>query len=91
MAQGFIDAGQPAISVDTKKKELIGDFANRGRSGRRRGARPRRRARLRREAEGKAIPYGIYDLSNNDGWVNVGTRLTPPSSRSTPSGPGGTT
>ena len=65
--------GQPAVSVDTKKKELVGDFKNGGREwqpqGRaRRGPRPR----LPGQDLGKAIPYGVYDMANNQGWVSVG-------------------
>ena len=65
--------GQPAISVDTKKKELVGDFKNGGREWRPTG-RPipvRVHDFLDREL-GKAIPYGVYDLANNEGWVSVG-------------------
>ncbi len=68
------DAGDPVISVDTKKKELIGPYANGGREWR-----PARHpARVKThdfpDAElGKAIPYGIYDLAANRGWVSVGT------------------
>lgn len=65
--------GQPAISVDTKKKELVGDFKNGGREYRRRG-RPAK-VRVHDFADkllGKAIPYGVYDLANNEGWVSVG-------------------
>jgi hypothetical protein len=63
----------PAISVDTKKKELVGDFKNGGREWRPHG----RPATVRVHdfldpALGKAIPYGVYDLANNEGWVSVG-------------------
>jgi|SRR5580693_4321957 transposase len=66
--------GDPVISVDTKKKELVGEFGNAGRQWRPKG----RPAAVRdhdfaSEADGKAIPYGIYDLAANAGWVNVGT------------------
>ena len=68
------DAGDPVISVDAKKKELVGQFGNAGRQWRPEG----RPARVRdhdfaSEADGKAIPYGIYDLAADAGWVNVGT------------------
>jgi hypothetical protein len=69
----FQAAGQPVISVDTKKKELVGDFKNAGRTWRPRG-RPipvRVHDFLIRE-QGKAIPYGVYDLTRNAGWVSVG-------------------
>ena len=70
----FQDEGQPAISVDTKKKELIGDFKNGGRE-----LRPKGEPELVRVHDfvipelGKAAPYGIYDVTQNLGWVNVGT------------------
>jgi hypothetical protein len=76
MAQGFIDAGQPAISVDTKKKELIGRYANGGAEWAPAGE--PERVGVHDFADpalgefAKAIPYGVYDLSNNEGWVNVG-------------------
>jgi hypothetical protein len=65
--------GQPAISVDTKKKELVGDFKNGGREGRPEGRPlPVRVHDFLDPALGKAIPYGVYDLANNEGWVSVG-------------------
>jgi hypothetical protein len=76
MAAGFIDGDQPAISVDTKKKELIGDYANGGSEWSPEGE--PERVRVHDFAEralgefAKAIPYGIYDLSNDEGWVSVG-------------------
>ena len=62
-------AGQPVISVDTKKKELVGDFKNGGREWRPKGrARAGPRARLHRSrSSGKAIPYGVYDIAGNAG------------------------
>ncbi|MDK1103218.1 MAG: ISAzo13 family transposase [Actinomycetota bacterium] len=73
MAQGFIDDGQPVISVDTKKKELIGDFVNRGAEWQPKGEPERVRVHDFIDPDlGKAIPYGIYDLANNEGWVSVG-------------------
>jgi hypothetical protein len=70
----FRARGQPAVSVDTKKKELVGDFKNGGREWRPRG-RPRevRVHDFVDAALGKAIPYGVYDLAANAGWVSVGT------------------
>lgn len=65
--------GQPVISVDTKKKELVGDFKNTGREWRPKG-RPRR-VRVHDfliAQKGKAIPYGVYDLTRNEGWVSLG-------------------
>jgi len=65
--------GQPAISVDTKKKELVGDFKNGGREWRPRGApHPVRVHDFIDPEKGKAIPYGVYDLAQNKAWVTVG-------------------
>ena len=65
--------GQPAISVDTKKKELVGDFKNGGREWRPRGdPQPVRVHDFIDPKKGKAIPYGVYDLALNKGWVTVG-------------------
>ncbi len=65
--------GQPAISVDTKKKELVGDFKNGGREWRPRGKpHPVRVHDFIDPKQGKAIPYGVYDLALNKGWVTVG-------------------
>ena len=65
--------GEPAISVDTKKKELVGDFKNGGREWHPKGDPEEVRVHdfLDRE-KGKAIPYGVYDLGANKGWVSVG-------------------
>ena len=68
------DAGDPVISVDAKKKEMVGEFGNAGRQWRPKGAPARVRDHdFASEAAGKAIPYGIYDLAANAGWVSVGT------------------
>jgi hypothetical protein len=65
--------GQPVISVDTKKKELVGDFKNAGREWRPTGSPVPVRVHDFKDKElGKAIPYGIYDLADDTGWVNVG-------------------
>jgi transposase len=73
-AQAFQARGQPVVSVDTKKKELIGDFANRGREWRPAGhPEPVRVHDFINRDLGKAIPYGVYDLTANQGWVSVGT------------------
>jgi len=69
----FLRQGDPVISVDTKKKELIGRYDNQGRRWRRQG-RPEK-VKIHDfidPEEPKAIPYGIYDLARNEGWVNVG-------------------
>src|SRR6202021_2068239 len=64
---------QPAISVDTKKKELVGDFKNGGRELRPKGEPERVRVHDFLIPElGKASPYGIYDITHNAGWVSVG-------------------
>ena len=69
----FEKKSQPAISVDTKKKELVGDFKNPGRSWRPKGhPEPVRVHDFLIPAQGKAIPYGVYDLHRNEGWVSVG-------------------
>ena len=66
-------AGQPVISVDTKKKELVGDFKNAGRQWRLQGEPTLVRVHdFLIPARGKAIPYGVYDLTRNAGWVGVG-------------------
>jgi hypothetical protein len=68
-----VAAGQPAISVDTKKKELVGDFKNAGREWRPKGEPELVRVHdFKDEQLGKAIPYGVYDIASNQGWVNVG-------------------
>ena len=63
----------PAVSVDTKKKELVGNFKNPGREWRPKGIpEPVRVHDFLVPADGKAIPYGVYDLQRNEGWVSVG-------------------
>jgi len=69
----FQNRDQPAISVDTKKKELIGDFKNAGREWHPCGQPEEVRVHDFLDKElGKAIPYGVYDMINNQGWVSVG-------------------
>jgi hypothetical protein len=66
-------AAEPAISVDTKKKELVGDFKNAGREWHPTGHPEQVRVHdFIDRRKGKAIPYGVYDLGRNAGWVNVG-------------------
>ena len=68
-----IAEGEPAISVDTKKKELVGDFKNGGRELRPKGdPEPVRVHDFKIKALGKVAPYGVYDIAANEGWVNVG-------------------
>ena len=66
-------AGEPAISVDTKKKELVGDFKNAGREWRPKGSPEEVRVHDFVIPElGRAVPYGVYDIADNAGWVSVG-------------------
>jgi len=72
-ARAFQRKGEPVISVDTKKKELIGDFHNQGKEWQPKGSpEPVRGHDFIDRDLGKAIPYGIYDVVRNEGWVNVG-------------------
>jgi transposase len=71
--RSFQRRGQPVISIDTKKKELIGDFRNGGREWRPQGDPERVRVHDFRDKKlGIAIPYGVYDMGRNEGWVSVG-------------------
>ena len=73
LVEKFQRRGQPAISVDTKKKELVGDFKNPGREWRPQGEPENVRVHdFLDQRLGKAIPYGVYDILNNQGWVSVG-------------------
>jgi len=66
--------GRPVVSVDTKKKELVGEYKNSGQEWRPRGQ--PREVNVHDFPDkklGKAIPYGVYDIVNNEGWVSVGT------------------
>jgi transposase len=66
-------AGEPAISVDTKKKELVGDFKNGGREWRPQGQPETVRVHdFLIPGLGRAVPYGVYDIGENAGWVSVG-------------------
>ena len=70
----FQSAADPVISVDTKKKELVGNFANGGAEWEPAGT--PRKVNVHDFADkdlGKAVPYGVYDVTANTGWVNVGT------------------
>ena len=72
-AAAFLRRTQPVISVDTKKKELVGDFKNAGQEWQPTGApEPVRVHDFPGDAVGKAIPYGIYDMARNEAWVSVG-------------------
>jgi Rhodopirellula transposase DDE domain len=72
-AQVFMAAGLPVVSVDAKKKELVGDFKNGGREWQPKGQPETVRVYDFLDPEGgKAIPYGVFDLAANEGWVSVG-------------------
>ena len=69
----FQQRGQPVISVDTKKKELVGPYKNNGREWQRKGEPERVDVHDFPDLElGKVIPYGVFDMSRNEGWVSVG-------------------
>jgi transposase len=71
--QAFQKRHQPVISVDTKKKELVGDFKNAGREWRPKGNPALVQVHdFPSDAVGKAIPYGVYDLTRDEAWVSVG-------------------
>ena len=73
LAGEHIDATQPVISVDTKKKELVGNYANGGREWQPAGEPVRVEVHdFIDPAVGKAIPYGVYDVAADEGWVSVG-------------------
>ena len=71
--QSYIGLKQPVISVDTKKKELVGDFKNSGSEWRPKGQPEKVRVHdFVIPERGRAAPYGVYDLAQNTGWVSVG-------------------
>jgi Rhodopirellula transposase DDE domain len=71
-AAAFSERGQPVISVDTKKKELVGDFKNTGREWQPTGEPERVRVHdFPGDAVGKAIPYGVYDMARNEACIHV--------------------
>jgi hypothetical protein len=73
-ARAHQGAGDPVVSVDTKKKELVGEFKNAGREWRPKGQPVAVRTHdFPSDSAGNAIPYGVYDVKANAGWVNVGT------------------
>jgi hypothetical protein len=74
-AQRYLKQGEPVISVDTKKKELVGDFKNSGREWQPQGEPEQVRVHdfeIRQPDNGKVAPYGVYELGRNVGWVSVG-------------------
>jgi len=73
LADKFLQGKQPVISVDTKSKELVGDFKNGGREWQPRATPEKVLVHdFPSDATGKAIPYGVYDMARNEAWVNVG-------------------
>jgi hypothetical protein len=71
--RSFQRRGQPVISVDTKKKELVGDFKNAGQEWQPQGQPEQVRSKDFKDKKlGKVAPYGVYDLTANEGWVSVG-------------------
>ena len=69
----FQGEGEPVISIDAKKKELIGNFKNNGKDWRPKGQPEETKVYdFPSDAEGKVTPYGVYDITNNKGWVSVG-------------------
>jgi hypothetical protein len=79
-ADDYLQRNQPVISVDTKKKELIGNFKNDGQEWQPKGSPEKALVHdFPQDAEGKAIPYGIYDMGRNEAWVNVGRDHDTPS------------
>jgi hypothetical protein len=71
--RAFQRSGQPVISVDAKKRELIGDFQQKGRTWRPQGNPLKVRVHDFEDKQlGHAIPYGVYDLTHNEGWVSIG-------------------
>jgi len=73
-ATAFLAAGEPVISVDTKKKELVGDFKNGGREYRPKASPETVKVHDFIDPKlGRAVPYGVYDIADNKGWVSVGT------------------
>jgi hypothetical protein len=72
-AKAFLDSCEPVISVDTKKKELIGEYKNGGREYRKKGDPVLVNVHdFPDKEEGKVVPYGVYDIGKNKGWVGVG-------------------
>ena len=72
-AADFLSRRQPVISVDTKKKELVGDFKNAGREWQPKATPEKALVHdFPDDAIGKAIPYGVYDMARNEAWVSVG-------------------
>ena len=78
-AEAYQAQGQPVISVDTKKKELVGDFKNNGREWQPKGTPECALVHdFPQDAKGKAVPYGVYDMARNEAYVNVGQSCDTP-------------
>ncbi len=74
LVEDNLERGNPVISVDAKKKELVGNFKNAGQEWHPKGSPERVNVYdFLSMAEGRATPYGVYDIARNEGWVNVGT------------------
>ena len=72
--EAFQQRGAPVVSVDAKKKELVGDYKNGGREWQPKGSPEKVRVHdFPDKKQGKTTPYGVYDLTANEGWVGVGT------------------
>jgi transposase len=73
IAKAYLEVGDPVISVDCKKKELIGNYKNAGKGWHKKGEPTEVKVYdFIDKKKGKAVPYGVYDIGNNEGWVSVG-------------------
>jgi hypothetical protein len=73
LAKTYLEVGDPVISVDCKKKELIGNFKNAGKGWHKKGEPTKVKVYdFVDKKTGKAVPYGVYDIGNNEAWVSVG-------------------
>lgn len=74
LVENNLEHGNPVISVDAKKKELVGNFKNAGKEWHPKGSPEQVNVYdFLSMAEGRATPYGVYDIARDEGWVNVGT------------------
>ena len=90
LVRRFENNGQPVISVDTKKKELVGEYANAGREWHPQGEGQRVLTYDFPNGKPKAVPYGVFDVIRNEGWVSVGVSAIQQSSPRLRSAGGGT-
>ena len=72
LVERFQEAGQPTLSVDTKKKELVGEYMNAGREWHPKSDGPKVLTYDFPNGKPKAVPYGVYEVARNEGWVSVG-------------------